>query len=145
MRGFIKIFLALLVVGTMAGAADTAAAQDVDVTVRSISASKNGNYFDPKLENLKTKLTRAFSGYTNFKLVQKDDFKLEKSNSETVTVPGGTDVTITFHGLAGDFYKMGLSIADKLTTTLRASPRSTFFQAGLRYKSGILILAITVK
>jgi hypothetical protein len=145
MRGFIKIILALMVMGTMMSFADEAAAQSVDVTVRSISAKKAGNYFDPKLKDLETKLTRAFSGYTYFKLVQKDDFKLSKSASNTVTVPGGTDVTITFHGLAGDFYKMGLSIADKLSTTLRASPGSTFFQAGLSYKSGILILAITVK
>jgi hypothetical protein len=145
MRGFIKIILALMVMGTMMSFADEAVAQSVDVTVRSISAKKAGNYFDPKLNDLKAKLTRAFSGYTYFKLVQKDDFKLSKSASNTVTVPGGTDVTITFHGLAGDFYKMGLSIADKLSTTLRASPGSTFFQAGLSYKSGILILAITVK
>ncbi|MGM0558530.1 MAG: hypothetical protein ACQEVA_19245 [Myxococcota bacterium] len=145
MRAITNIFLALVVVGTMLGFADTAAAQDVDVTVRSISASKDGNNFDPKLNDLKNKLTRAFSGYTSFKLVQTDDFTLDKSQAETVTVPGGTEVTLTFHGLAGDFYKMGLSIADKLTTTLRASPKSTFFQAGLSYKSGILILAITVE
>ena len=145
MRGFINIIVVLVVVGTTIGIADTAAAQDVDVTVRSISASKNGESFDPELESLKTKLTRAFSGYSNFKLVQTDDFTLEKSQSKTVTVPGGTDVTLTFHGLAGDFFKMGLSIADRLNTTLRAAPKSTFFQAGLRYKSGILILAITVE
>lgn len=145
MRGFIKLVLALMVVGTMMSFAEDAAAQDVDVTVRSISAKKDGSYFDPKLKDLEAKLTRAFSGYSYFKLVQKDTFKLEKSESETVTVPGGTDVTLTFHGLAGDFYKMGLSIADKLSTTLRASSGSTFFQAGLRYKSGILILAITVE
>lgn len=145
MRAFMKIILAVMVMGAMTGIADTAAAQDVDVKVRSIAASKSGDSFDPQLKSLKTKLTRAFSGYTNFELVQTDDFTLKDSQSKTVTVPGGTEVTLTFHGLAGDFYKMGLTVSDRLNTTLRAAPKSTFFQAGLRYKSGILILAITVE
>lgn len=145
MRTLIQIMLALTVMGSVLSFADTASAQDVDVTVRSIAASKSGDRFDPRLKNLRQKLTRAFSGYSSFELLQDDEFTLSEAQEKSVTVPGGTEVTLTFHGLAGDFYRIGLSIADRLTTTLRAAPKSTFFQAGLSYKNGILILAITVE
>jgi hypothetical protein len=122
-----------------------AAAQDVTIRVRSIAATTQGDSFDKKLGDLKNELKTAFRGYTNFKLLDDTTFTLSKSESRTLAIPGGTKLTLTFHGLAGEFLRLGLAIGEQLRTTLRASPGSTFFQAGLDYKSGMLILAITAK
>lgn len=146
MRTVMNIFVAMLVVGGMLSIAPAeAAAQSITVQIRSIAATNNGDSFDPKLNDLKGKLKKAFGGYSSFEEVGNNKFKVNKNKRKSTTLPNGSDITVTFHGYAGKFIKLGLGIAGKLNTTLRASPGSTFFQAGLNYKGGILVLAITVK
>lgn len=146
MRTILNILMTLVMVaGFVAAAPAIAHAEDITVRVRSISASQDGTKFDPRLEDLSKKLGKAFKGYTNFELVGDDTFKVAKDQKKTRALPNGDSITVTFNGLAGNFIKLGLGIAGKLNTTLRASPGSTFFQAGLDYKSGILILAITIE
>ena len=146
MRTVMNIFVAMLMVGGMLTIAPAeAAAQSITVQIRSIAATNNGDSFDPKLNDLKSKLKKAFGGYSNFEQVGNDKFKVPKNKRKSTTLANGSEITVTFHGYAGKFIKLGLGIAGKLNTTLRASPGSTFFQAGLNYKGGILVLAITVK
>lgn len=146
MRTPIKFFFTLLMFGALLGLSSPAFAQDsITVEVRSIYASKDGSSFDSSLNDLKNKLTRAFGGYTNFEQVGDTSLKISKSKSKSTRLANGSTMKLTFHGETGRFVKLGLSIASKLNTTLKATKGSTFFQAGLNYKSGILILAITVK
>ncbi|QDG51238.1 hypothetical protein FIV42_10950 [Persicimonas caeni] len=145
MRTLLNILLTVTVVAGILGFSEPAAAQDVTVRIRSIGACTEGKAFDSELDDLKGKLKKAFRGYSSFKLIDDDQFTLSKKQSHTETVPGGTKVKITFHGTAGNMLRLGLAIGDKLQTTLRASPGSTFFQAGLDYKDCMLILAITAK
>lgn len=146
MRTPIKFFFTLLMFGALLGLSSPAFAQDsITVEVRSIYASKDGSSFDSSLNDLKNKLTRAFGGYTNFEQVGDTSLKISKSKSKSTRLANGSTMKLTFHGETGRFVKLGLSIAGKLNTTLKATKGSTFFQAGLNYKSGILILAITVK
>ncbi|MFP4597057.1 MAG: hypothetical protein ACOC9J_01315 [Persicimonas sp.] len=147
MRTLLNIMVTLTMLVGIVGYAQPASAQQKDVTIkiRSIAASKHGDSFDKRLDSLKGQLQKAFGSYTNFKLIDEKSFELAKGKSNTASVPGGTKVTVSFEGTSGDFLRLGLSIADKLSTTLRASPGSTFFQAGLDYKDGMLILAITAK
>lgn len=144
MRMILNIFMTLMMmVGLMFTAPAVAHAEDITVQVRSIAAS-NGEGFDPKLEDLRSKLEKAFKGYTKFQLVGDTTFPVAEGEKKTIRLPNGASMSVTFHGLAGKFIKLGLGIAGKLNTTLRASSGSTFFQAGLEYQDGILILAITV-
>lgn len=145
MRTLLNILLTLTVLAGIVGFSEPAAAQEVTIRVRSIAASTQGQHFDSKLDDLKTKLQKAFRGYTHFELVDDTKFTLQANKSKTVAVPGGTEMTLEFKGVTGDFLRLGLSIGDKLHTTLKASRGSTFFQAGLSYKSGMLILAITAE
>ena len=145
MRTLLNILLTVTVVAGILGFSEPASAQEVTVRIRSISACTEGKAFDSELDDLKDKLQKAFRGYTKFNLIDDDQFSLEKNESHTAGVPGGNRVTITFHGTAGDMLRLGLAIGSKLQTTLRASPGSTFFQAGLDYKSCMLILAITAE
>lgn len=145
MRTLLNIILTVTVLAGIVGFSKPAAAQEVTIRIRSIAAGTEGTAFDKDLNDLESKLHKAFRGYTSFKLIQDTQFTLKKSDSHTISVPGGTKVTMSFHGVAGEFLRLGLAIGDKLHTTLRASPGSTFFQAGLNYKNGMLILAITAK
>lgn len=146
MRTIIHILMTMtFVVGLLGFNVAEASAETITVQVRSIAAAKSGSSFDPALKDLKRKLKTAFGGYSNFKQVANDSFTVEAGQKQATTLPNGSKLTVKFHGYAGKFIKLGLGIAGKLNTTLRASPGSTFFQAGLAYKGGILILAITVK
>ncbi len=145
MRTLLNIMLTLAVLAGTIGFARPAEAAQVTIRIRSIAAGTHGHVFDKELDDLKSKLQKAFRGYTSFKLINDTQFTLQAHTSHTVAVPGGTKVTMTFDGMAGQFLRLGLAIGDKLHTTLRASPGSTFFQAGLDYKDGMLILAITAK
>ena len=135
----------VMLVGLVLAAPAQAYAQDITVQVRSISASQEGTKFDPKLEDLRKKLGKALKGYTNFELVGDTTFKVGLDETKTTSLPNGDTISVSFHGMAGKFIRLGLGIAGKLNTTLRASSGSTFFQAGLEYQTGILILAITIQ
>lgn len=146
MRTLLNILMTLvMVIGFVAAAPAAAHAEDITVQVRSIAANQDGTAFDPQLEDLRSKLSKAFKGYTNFKQVGDSSFVVPEGEKKTASLPNGSTISVTFNGYAGKFIKLGLGIAGRLNTTLRASPGSTFFQAGLEYQSGILILAITVK
>lgn len=138
------LLLGLAFVG-LTGFTPEAAAADISVTVRSIAASKDGKSVDPKLRDIQSTLNVTFAGYTSFTQLGSQSVTMAKGKSSTVALPNRDELTLTFNGYAGSLVKLGLGISKKLNTTLRVSPGSTFFQAGMRYKSGIMILAITVK
>lgn len=145
MRTLLNIFCATVLVGTLFGFSRPAAAQTVSVQVRSIAASTHGKHFDGRLNDLRGKLKMAFAGYTNFQLVNNASFTVGKKQTHAVTLPNGSTMKVTFFGMMRQFIKLGLGIDGKLNTTLRVTSGSTFFQAGLSYKGGILVIAITVR
>ncbi len=146
MRTLINFMMMMVfITGSLFVFSQPAAAETVTVQVRSIAASTQGTSFDPKLDDLKNNLDKGFAKYTNFKQVGSTSFRLADNASNTTQLVSGDDLTMTFHGRAGDFVKLGLAIGSQLNTSLRAKPGSTFFQAGLNYQDGILILAITLR
>lgn len=147
MRTFFHIlFGAVAFAFVVAAPPPVSAAEDgISVEIRSIAASKSDEGVDEDLSDLKSKLEKVFGDYSTFEQLTKVSFDLDRGQSKSITLPEGSKISVTFHGPAGDLLKLGLEISGKLSTSLRASPGSTFFQAGLEYKSGILILAITVE
>ena len=144
MRTLLHILFATVALGAVLGFSPTVSAQQVAVEVRSIAASKTDKGFDDDLSDLKGKLEKVFGSYSTFKQLSRQNVKLDKDQKKSITLPEGSTLKVTFHGFADDLIKLGIDVAGKLSTTLRASPGSTFFQAGLQYGDGILILAITV-
>ena len=142
----IQLAFLLSVVGLLFLSTPAAAqSKSISVEVRSIAATSKGSHFDPKLNDLKKRLTKAFAGYSNFRQVASTQFQLAPNAEKTAELPDGNQMTVTFHGYSGKFIRLGFGIAGKLNTILRATPGGTFFQAGLRYGDGILILAIRVE
>ncbi|MFB6262812.1 MAG: hypothetical protein ABEL76_04165 [Bradymonadaceae bacterium] len=121
-----------------------AAPDEITVDVRSISASKEGESFDVRLSDLKTKFETAFGSYSSFKQVAMHSVSIDQSEKETIELATGDTLEVTYDGMSDGLVELGVSVGDQLSTTLRASPGSTFYQAGMSYRDGILILAITV-
>lgn len=143
-RNSLHIVCAMAALAVVMGFAVPASAQSISVEVRTISASKDGDQFDSDLNDLKSKLQKVFANYSAFEQLGQTSTQLDEDQTDSISLPEGSTLEMTFHGFASDLIKLGIDVADKLSTTLRASPGSTFFQAGLDYNDGILILAITV-
>lgn len=143
MRAFSHIVIATCVVGAILALSQPAAAQTVSVEVHAIAASNDGEGVDDELEDMADKLQKVFGNYSTFEQVETTTIEVDKGEQKSVQLPQGSTLQVTFHGFADDLIKLGINVGDKLSTTLRASSGSTFFQAGLEYGDGILILAIT--
>lgn len=144
MRTALHILFTLLMLGTLMGYSPDVQADPITVEVRTIAASTEGEGFDSRLNPLKGQLTKAFRGYKSFTLEGRRTLRLKDSKSKSMPLPNGSELTLTHHGMAGNLIKLGLSLAGKMSTMLRVSRGSTFFQAGMDYGDGILIVAITV-
>ena len=117
----------------------------ISVEVRSIAADRQTETIDAALSDLEPKLRDVFADYTSFELLERRSITISKDEEQSLTLPQGSELRIGFRGWNEELIELDLELGDKLSTTLRASPGSTFFQAGLSYDEGILILAITVE
>lgn len=126
-------------------AAPLAAEEKVTVEVRSIAASVDGDEFDEELDDIKGRLHRGFEDYSSFRQLDRQTRDIQRDEKAQFDLPTDDLLTLGYDGRADDFVRLGLVLEDRLSTTLRATPGSTFFQAGLRYEDGLLILAITVE
>lgn len=141
-----KILLTFFVAGALLMMSSVAMAEEsVSVEVRTIYASTDGEECERALRRFCGRLERGFAGFSSFQQLDSSTLRVEKDQAAQFTLPTNATVTVTYNGRVDDFVKLGLAIDDRLNTTLRATPGSTFFQAGLRHREGILILAITVE
>ncbi len=145
MRSALNILFALTVVLIVGFAPNAFAQETVTVEVRTISASKAPGGYDLKLNDIKRKLQRTFGAYTKFSELRTQSIRVSKTKGGSIKLPDGSKLTVGYPGKAGPYIKLHLGIVGKMSSTLRVKPGKTLFQAGLRHKDGILILAITVK
>lgn len=148
MRTVVKIVTVLFVVGFGSSIAAEAAANDaIDVDVRVISASDEGDEVDDELQDIEGRLQRGFEdeGKTSFEQLDRHTRQIALNSSEDFELPTDDQLTLAYNGRADDFVRLGLTLHGRVSTTLRATPGSTFFQAGLRHGDNLLVLAITVE
>ena len=145
-RTFTQLMTVLIVVAvSMCFAATAVASDSVSVEVRVILATTDGDDFDAELEELRGQLERGFTDYSSFQLLDTQQRTVERQGSAEFSLPTDDTLTLTYHGRAGIFVKIGLEVGDRLSTTLRARTNRTFFQAGLSHGDGILVIAITLE
>ncbi|MBU0552183.1 hypothetical protein KKF91_09310 [Myxococcota bacterium] len=129
---------AALLFGGQALAAD---ALTLNVTI--IHAQKKAGPTDAALNG--AALKRAFKGYNSFKLLDQKALKLSKKGASSLKLPNGQDAHFRYEGLAGARHKINFAVPKKrVDVDLRAPLKRTFYQAGMRYKKGMLILALTL-
>lgn len=140
------LLVATVAVCFLAAPNQAQADESVNVDVRVIRvATSGGAHVDPALGDLKQKLLKAFDGYENFKSLSRNQATIAKGRSHKFTLPDGTALTVTAKDTSGETLRLGLGVGDKFRTNVRVSPGNTFFQAGLPYKGGILVIAITAR
>ncbi len=135
------VALCWLAVPTQAHADDSV---NVDVRVIRVATS-GGAHVDTALEDLKPKLLKAFDGYENFQSLSQQDARIPSGQSHDFTLPDGTILRVTAKDTTGETLRIGIGVGNKFKTNVRVSPGNTFFQAGLPYKGGILVIAITAR
>jgi hypothetical protein len=143
---------ALVVSGAWWAAPGAAQAQEqaaqaapIQVRVRAIQAVPKGEGVDPALADLKESLVKGFEGYQGFKPLATLEASIQAEGAHTFEVPGGNTLQISHQGVSEGLIKLGVNVGGKFQTAVRVSRGNTFFQAGLPYEGGVLILAITVQ
>lgn len=124
-----------------------AAAQEtaIHVQVRAIYVSNQGQGVDPELTDLKGSLVKGFEGYSRFQALSTVDATIAPGAAHQFAVPGDKSLEIRYRDAPSGLIRLGLNIPDGFKTNVRVSRGNTFFQAGLPYKDGVLVLAIKVK
>jgi hypothetical protein len=121
-----------------------AEAQEVKFRVRVMLASRQGTLIDPQLsESIGKYLKKSFgTRYTSFRQLDNRVLRLRLDETGEVPLPDQTTLKLRFRDIQGEFIKLTMEIKD-LRTTIRIKNGGLFFQAGHRYKNGMLILAVT--
>ena len=124
------------------------ASKSVTLKVAVVHATKAKQPQDPKLKKISRSLKKAFGkiGYKSFKQVSKQKMKLVVGKSAAIKLPAAQRAVVTYKGKKAKLHMLKLDITkSKAKVNLRAPARKLFFQAGIPYKKGILILAFYLK
>lgn len=119
------------------------AGESLTLNVSVIHAQKKAGPTDTALDG--QALKRAFKGYRSFKLLDKRALKMSKKQPGKLRLPNGLAAQFRYEGKAGARHKVNFAVPRKrVDVDLRAPLKRTFYQAGMRYKKGILILALSL-
>ncbi len=122
------------------------AADGVNIKVAVIHAVKGKAKSDPALKKIEPALRKAFGGYGTFKQLDKHNFELKQKGTKKVSLPNGSSAAVRYDGQKGKHHLIRLTIPkSKVDVDLRAPAKRMFYQAGMKYKGGILILAFYLK
>ena len=94
---------------------------------------------------LTKRLTMAFPKYTAFHLLGSAKWDLAKGATGTHELPNKQALKVKYLGPQDDFLKLQVAIPPKLKTDVRVKNGGTFYQAGMDYNGGILILSINAE
>ena len=140
------LILGVLLSFTLGASGNALAADDVNVKVAVIHAMKSKSSKDQALKKIESSLRKAFGGFSSFKQLDKHEFKLKKKGTQKIALPNGLSAAVRYDGQKGKHHSIRLTIPkSKVDVDLRAPVKRMFYQAGMKYKGGILILAFYLK
>lgn len=147
-RALMLSFTALFILLGSIGLGSEAQAEEIEVDIKTIYASRGEKSMDSKLERLRDELLLAFPQYQRFALLEQAIMKLPLNESRSSVLPDTerSELVITYLGRTEDeLLQLQVGLKGKIAADVKASAGSTFFQAGLSYETGILVLAIEPK
>ena len=122
------------------------AADPIELKVSVIHASKTGEKVDPALKKIEKSLKKAFGGFSSFEQVAKQADKLVVGKKLDIKLPNGQNAVVTYKGKAKKHHQLRLTIPkSKVAVDLSVPSRKMFYQAGIKHKAGILVLAFYLK
>ena len=123
------------------------AKEGVQLSVVVLHATKGAKRIDPTMgARMKKSVSTVFGGkYNSFKVLSKSKLKLKKGKKGHLKLPTNQKASVTYRGKKGVHHKIGLAIPKhKIKMSLSARAGKLFYQAGIRHKKGMLILAFSV-
>jgi hypothetical protein len=141
MRGVLVFALAWLTAGPLYAQERQ---EQVACEIHVIHAQKGKPHMDPKLKSMAHYLNNAFARYQSFKLINKDAFQLELQKNNSVKLPNGSELKLTFLGVEKNMLRLTMELSG-LKTTVKKRDGALFFQAGRKYKNGMLVVAIRAR
>lgn len=117
----------------------------VSCEIHVIHAEKGANHIDTQLKSMSRYLTRAFGNrFQSFKQVKKGQYELNLKKSNSTKLPNGTQLKLTNLGTEKGMLRLAMEISG-LKTTIKVRDGGLFFQAGRKYKKGMIIVAIRAR
>ncbi len=109
-----------------------------------IHATRGKAFVDPSLKPIKRYLENSFgTRYQRFEQLAKSSMPLSKGQRKTEKLPNDTALSLTFLGSQLQRLRLLMEVGG-LKTTVKVHDGGLFFQAGRRYKAGMLVVAIRV-
>ena len=122
------------------------AGNDIQVVVKTIQASGEGTYLDPRLSPLIEELQSVFR-YSSYRLLSEDAMALTQGQTGKVALPGGRVLRITPKGTADDRIELGLRISkgrkEIFQTLVQLLNHGSIIVGGPRHQSGTLLFRIS--
>jgi hypothetical protein len=145
--GFKRLSIFVLV-AVMAGALGRAAwaKDDIAVDVKTVLASQDSEYLDPKLSSLIKELQSIFR-YSSYRLLSEDHVGLSMKETGAVSLPGDRVLEITPLQIEGDRMELKLVILKKkkeiFQTIIKLLNHRSLTVGGAKYKDGFLLFNIS--
>jgi len=138
------LVLIAVVAGGLAGA--VWAKDDIAVDVKTVLASQESEYSDPKLSSLIRELQSIFR-YSSYRLLSEDHVGLSMKETGTVSLPGNRVLEITPLQIEGDRMELKLVILKKkkemFQTIIKLLNHRSLTVGGPKYKDGFLLFNIS--
>jgi hypothetical protein len=105
-------------------------------------AARGPERIDRRLLPLKKDLEKAFSPrFKRFEYIEASYPRLSLNRPKVINMPGGGTMKVTFLGRTGKYIQMKLELPE-WSGKVRAKNGKRFFQAGRKYRDGILVISI---
>ncbi len=117
---------------------------EVKFRVTVLLATAQGDHVDPQIgKRIREYLAKSFGArYSSFRQLDTRVLRVALDKTGEMLLPDQSTLGLRFRDIHGEFVKLTMTIKD-LQTTIRIRNGGLFFQAGHRYKNGILVLAIS--
>ena len=114
----------------------------IELKVSVIHASKAEKTVDPALKKIESSLRKAFGGFNSFQQVAHQADRLTVGKKLEIKLPNGQIALVSYKGKDAKHHQLRLTIPQsKVAVDLSVPSRKMFYQAGIKHKDGILVLA----
>jgi hypothetical protein len=140
----IRLLLLLLLAGGLAQ--PVCAGSGINIAVKTVLASQESQFTDPRLSDLIQELQSVFR-YSSYRLLSQDRMKLDIQETGTASLPENRVLKITNMGISGDRAELRLEIFKKdrqtFQTVIRLINHGSITVGGPEYKGGYLLFNIS--
>lgn len=140
-RGLFLILVGLFLTQTL-----SFSQEKINCNVKVIYATKKAPYINEKLKSLWSYLKKSFGArWTSFDIIDEKILTLERDKNVEISLPENEKLGLKYSGITEEkgLIRLHLDLSGYFKTKIRIHNKGVFFQAGKKYKDGILIFSIS--